>query len=177
MDKVKLVMFYRLRQLYNALNPKIKEEELSWVERILSEKELLLFRKQVLTEQRHALDVAFDIISHRSEIILLVGEQAYDNLLKAALLHDCGKSLVKLRLWQRVFIVVYDFLPLRTKYYITGMKNVFSKTIVIHKQHPAWGRRLGTKIGLNHEILKLIENHHTPGSRLEKIIAQADSRH
>lgn len=170
-------MFYRLKQLYNALNPKLKEEELAWVGQLLTEKELALFRKQVLTEQRHALDVALDIFFQKSEIICNMGNAAYDRLLKAALLHDCGKSLVKLHLWQRVFIVVYDYLPSKIKTYIGGSRNVFSKTIVIHKQHPVWGKHLGAKIGLDQEILKLIQNHHYPGTLLEKIIAEADNRH
>ncbi len=170
-------MFYRLRQLYKAILPKIKEEEITWLQKVLTEKELSLFRKQLLIEQRHAIDVAYEVLFQKSEIIHNIGETAFNNILKAAFLHDCGKSLIRLHLWQRIFIVSYDYLPQRTKTKITSLKNIFSKTIVIYQQHPLWGKHLASKIGTNQDIQALIENHHLPRNQLEQILFEADNKH
>ncbi len=170
-------MFYRLKQLYKAINPRVRSEELSWLPKILSEKELTLFGKQLLAEQRHALDVSEEILAQQSAIEQALGKTAFNNLLKTALLHDCGKSLIRLRLWQRVFIVVYEYFPTKIKDHIICQRNVFSKTMVIYKQHPTWGKHLATKAGLNQEVQVLIQNHHSPRNELEKIIYEADSKH
>lgn len=171
-------MFYRLRQLYKALRPKIKEEELTWLRGVLTEQELSLFDKQLLIEKRHAIDVASEVLCQKSDVVLNLGETAFNNLLKAAFLHDCGKSLISLRLWQRVFIVCYNYLPQRTKKSITSrQRSIFSKTIVIYHQHPCWGKHLAAKTGLNQEVQALIENHHSPNNQIEQILFEADNKH
>lgn len=170
-------MFYRLRQLYKAIIPKIKDEELTWLQEVLTEKELSLFFKQLLIEQRHAIDVACEIFWQKSEIVHNMGETAFNNLLKAAFLHDCGKSLIRLHLWQRVFIVSYGYLPQKIKNNIKSLRNVFSKTIVIYEQHPLWGKHLAAKIGISEDIQALIENHHSPKNQLEQILFEADNKH
>ena len=163
--------------MYNAIIPKVNTDEISWLQQVLTEKEFELFRKQLITEQRHALDVGFDILSQKSELLNKVGNPAYINLLKAALLHDCGKSLINVHLWQRVFIVIHSYFPDKIKEHISNQRNIFSNTIVIYKQHPSWGKHLAAKAGLNQEVQIMIENHHTPKDPLEKILFEADNRH
>lgn len=170
-------VFYRLTQLYYAIIPRVKREEMSWLQEVLSEKELTLFRKQFLIEQRHALNVSQEILAQKSAIEQALGKTAFNDLLKTALLHDCGKSLIRLRLWQRVFIVIYQYLPNTIKDHISRQRNILSKTMVIYEQHPAWGSHLASKAGLSKEIQLLIENHHSPRNEIEKIIFEADSKH
>ncbi|KUO66807.1 MAG: hypothetical protein APF84_02855 [Gracilibacter sp. BRH_c7a] len=171
------MVFYRLKQLFKAIRPNVKAEEVAWLEEVLTENELSLFLKQLVIEQRHALDVAHEILRKRSDIIQNMGETAYIDLIKAAFLHDCGKSLIKIRLWQRVFIVSYNYLPQRIKFNISTQKNLFSKTIIIYQQHPSWGRKLAAKAGLNHQVQELIGNHHSPVNQLEQILFEADNMH
>ncbi len=170
-------MFYRFSQLYNAIFPKIELKEYLCIEKILAAKELILFYKQTLPDQRHALDVAKDIQKERHSLENTYGSKAYQVLLRAALLHDCGKSLLPPRLWQRIFIVVTGYLPITGLNYILSKQNIFVKTILVYKLHPAWGKHLAARAGCNQEILSLIQNHHAPTNSIEKVLAKADSRH
>ncbi|NLI93699.1 MAG: HD domain-containing protein [Peptococcaceae bacterium] len=169
-------MFYRIGQFCNALYPKIKTDEYVWLNSVLTPGELAIFYRQTLTEQRHALDVAMDIEEQKNELVERFGDVSYHCLLHASLLHDCGKSLFRLRLWQRVAIVAVNYLPEKWKNHISK-RGILGKTMVIYQQHPAWGKRLASKAGLDKEIQTLIENHHQPGSPMEKVLFQADNRH
>jgi len=73
---------YRLLQLFTALTARLTPEERALVAAVLSQAELRLFERMPQHDQRHCLDV------YR---LLLRG--GYDDplLLRAALLHDCGK--------------------------------------------------------------------------------------
>lgn len=170
-------MFYRLNQLYHALFAKVYPKEYTWLSEILTPQELILFGQQTLTEQRHALDVAYDIQKDQERIAKTFGGNTYQDLLHAALLHDCGKSLHPLKLWQRIFIVIAGSLPLPWQNKIVSDKNIFGKTLIIHQQHSAWGKHLAAKAGVKEAIQVLIQNHHTPHGTLEELLYQADNRH
>ena len=73
---------YRLTQLFNALTAHLTPEERALVAAVLSPAELRLFERMSRHDQRHCLDVYW---------LLLRG--GYDDplLMRAALLHDCGK--------------------------------------------------------------------------------------
>lgn len=75
-------MSRRLRQFYAALTARVTAEEHVKLDHLLSQPELMLFRRMPVFDQRHCLDV----------YTTLVGNGYYDPaLLRAALLHDCGK--------------------------------------------------------------------------------------
>ncbi len=169
-------MVYRLKQLFNALFPKIKNHEYLWINYILNEKEQQLFRSQTLAEQRHALDVAYDIQNDKTVITAQHGEYIYACLLKAALLHDCGKSIIGLSIGQRIFIVIFCYLPVRIQC-VLKRNATFNQTILIYERHPAWGKRLVAQIGACLDIQNFIKNHHHPITETEKILFSADNRH
>ena len=73
---------YRLAQFFNALTAHLTLRERALVAAMLSSAELRLFERMPQRDQRHCLDV----------YQLLVGSGYADPLLlRAALLHDCGK--------------------------------------------------------------------------------------
>ena len=73
---------YRLLQLFNALTAHLTPEERALVAVVLSQAELTLFERMPEHDQRHCLDVYWRLL-----------RGGYDDplLLRAALLHDCGK--------------------------------------------------------------------------------------
>ena len=73
---------YRLLQLFTALTAHLTPEERALVASVLSPAELRLFERMPQHDQRHCLDV-----------YRLLRRGGYDDplLLRAALLHDCGK--------------------------------------------------------------------------------------
>jgi hypothetical protein len=73
---------YRLAQFFMALSARLTPEERALVARTLSSSELRLFERMPRYDQRHCLEV------YR---LLRRGGYADPLLLRAALLHDCGK--------------------------------------------------------------------------------------
>ncbi len=74
---------YRLAQLGWSVRARVSPEDRAWVDLLLSPAERELFHRMPLFDQAHALEVARD----------LDAEGADPALLRAALLHDCGKTL------------------------------------------------------------------------------------
>lgn len=170
-------MFYRLNQLYNAVFASVSLEEYTWLQSILTPKEMALFTRQTLTEQRHALDVAIDLRRNKTAISEKYGREAYRDLLLASLLHDCGKSLRPLKLWQRVFIVSTGFFPVSWQKKLSLRKGILGNTLMIYRWHPSWGKHLAAKAGTNHQVQELILNHHNPQTPLDEFLYQADNKH
>lgn len=73
---------YRLRQLASALGARLTPEELRLVEATLSPGEFWLFQRMPRFDQRHCLDVYQSLCG---------GGYTDPLLLRAALIHDCGK--------------------------------------------------------------------------------------
>lgn len=157
-------MFYRIKQFYKALFPSISPGEMEWVARTLSAPAFSLFCKQALPEQRHALDVTKSLLSEIKTLVLSPDE--YRNLITASLLHDCGKSLINLRLWQRILIVLTNNWFCHLSY-----------TLNIAHKHAQWGELLAKEAGLNQQICLLIRQHHSPQTKLGKILQENDNKH
>ncbi|SPF50747.1 conserved hypothetical protein [Candidatus Desulfosporosinus infrequens] len=166
-------MFYRLYQFARAFFPQLDFTEIKWAKDTLSTEAYLLFLKQSRSEQRHALDVAQSIMNYKNTL----SSSDFHNLLTAALLHDCGKSNVTIRLWHRVFIVLMQNMPQPIWSRLETSHTVFSLPIKISTQHATWGECLAQKAGLNPEICLLIREHHAPNTELGRILEKADNAH
>ena len=166
-------MFYRVHQFTHAFFPHIDSSEIKWAMDNLSPEAYSLFLKQSRSEQRHALDVAQSILKNKQTL----SSTDFQNLLTAALLHDCGKSIVSMRLWYRVFIVLMQKMPPSIWSRVELSHTVFSFPLKISTQHAAWGGDLAQKAGLNPKICLLIYEHHTPTTKLGRILERADNAH
>lgn len=164
-------MFYRIHQFWQALFPQIQAEEAAWLEANLGQKALSLFYTQTPADQRHALDVAKSITVHKSNLT----KEEYQILFVAALLHDCGKSLTKVRLWHRIFIVLAQRLPTWAWSFLENSSTPLAVPLTMSTRHADWGAELAAKARLDHEICILIQKHHSPNSRLGYILAEADN--
>jgi HD-like signal output (HDOD) protein len=166
-------MFYRVHQFIQAFFPQIDPAEIKWAMDFLSPEAGLLFLKQSRSEQRHALDVTQCILENRPAVSYF----EFQNLLTAALLHDCGKSIVFIRLWQRVFIVLMQKMPQPLWSFLETSQTIFASPLKIAARHAFWGECLARKAGLNPEICLLIREHHAPQTELGCILARADNAH
>ncbi|MDR3540132.1 MAG: HD domain-containing protein [Desulfosporosinus sp.] len=166
-------MFYRVHQFTQAFFPHIDSSEIKWARDNLSTKAYSLFLKQSRSEQRHALDVAQSIMTYKQAL----SSSDFRNLLTAALLHDCGKSTVFIRLWHRVFIVLIQKMPKPIWSRLEASHTVFALPLKISTQHATWGENLARTAGLNSEICLLIREHHTPKTELGRILEKADNAH
>lgn len=168
-------MFYRVKQFYKALFPLINSLEIEWVATTLPASAFSLFRKQTFPEQRHALDVTKSLRTELKSLVLSPDE--YQNLIIASLLHDCGKSLVRVHLWQRILIVLINISPLRLNDYIEAKPGQLALTLKILHYHALWGEALAKKAGLNQQICLLIREHHFPKTKLGKLLQENDNKH
>jgi hypothetical protein len=147
---------YRVRQFQHALWTTIDPQDLEQARSILTPAQLVLFAGMQPSEQAHALSVYRQLVDQ--------GETLPD-LLVAALLHDVGKCLCPLRLWERVLIVLGKAIfPAQARRWgnrptpvaeIRGWKRAF----VVAEQHPAWSVELAAEAGASPRTVALIGHH------------------
>lgn len=166
-------MFYRIVQFYRAFFPNVKSSEIKWVQENIPPETFALFLKQSPSEQRHSIDVAQSIIKCKNQLV----DSDYRTLQTAAIIHDCGKSLVRLRLWHRVFIVLMQKAPGTLWLQIEQSSTIFALPLKVATQHPLWGESLAQQAGIKPEVCLLIRTHHSPNTDLGRILEQADNAH
>ncbi len=153
-------ILYRTRQFWNALQAKPADRDLEGIRQVLTPQQLALFARLPPGEQAHSIHVYCKLIER--------GENRPD-LMTAALLHDAGKSLYPLCLWERVAIVLAKALA-RERVKRWGSLPVGEKAMrswrrpfVIAEQHPAWGADMAAQAGASPLTVSLIRRHHAQG--------------
>ena len=142
---------YRVWQFWQSLQKPPRPDELKKAQNILNPIELELFLKLPFPDKNHSLRVFSSLES---------AEETDPDLLKAALLHDIGKTCHPLKRWERVFAVLVGGL-LPRKAVDWGQKDpegIHRALVVIH-QHPVWGAELAEKAGTNQRVIWLIRHH------------------
>jgi hypothetical protein len=171
------IITYRARQFWNALNAAPALEELELAQTILNPDQLVLFRQMQLSEQAHSLAVMKKLGSQSLQWDGLV-EQHRQDLLVAALLHDAGKSLHPLKLWERILIVIGQWLfPAWIDRWGTGSPNGWRRAFVTARQHPEWGATLAAQAGSSPVTEELIRRHQNlsdtePASILDYLLSE-----
>ncbi len=142
---------YRAWQFWQSLKKTPQQEEWKNAQGILDPAELELFKSLPASDQNHSLRVL--------QTLEQAGETDPD-LLKAALLHDIGKTLHPLRLWERVFAVLLEgLLPHTAAAWGQKEPKGVYRPLVIILQHPAWGAALAERIGSSPRVIWLIRHH------------------
>ncbi|MFU8771076.1 MAG: hypothetical protein ACNA8H_01515 [Anaerolineales bacterium] len=165
-------ILYRAHQFWQALVKKPTKIDLKFVESQLSPSEYLLFRRMHWSEQAHGLRVLRSLLDR--------GEH-HPDLLKAALLHDVGKSCFPLRLWERVVIVVAKaVVPGRVIRWGASpmLENQapadWRRGFIISEQHPGWGARMAAEAGMSPLAIDLIRYHQNGMSDVGKFSHSLD---
>ena len=142
---------YRVRQFWEALNPRLSAEELTQAQDILDPALMALFLGQQRSEQAHSLRLLNQ---------LLEGGETHSDLLVAALLHDVGKSRHPLHLWERVLIVLSKkFVPNLSEDWGQSEPRGWRRPFVIAARHPAWGAEMAAEAGASSLTVELIRRH------------------
>ncbi|MBW4439133.1 MAG: HD domain-containing protein [Pleurocapsa minor GSE-CHR-MK-17-07R] len=147
---------YRLRQGTRALFAQARPLNLALAEQHLSPAELALFRAMTRSEQIHSISVLRSIQSD--------GQALPPALAAAALLHDCGKSLYPMRLWQRSLpVLVRRALPrLYRRLAGANPRALLTRGFAVVAHHPAWGAELLSKAGSSADTVWLVAHHADP---------------
>ncbi len=142
---------YRASQTFRVLLAKPGSEDLALAEEHLPPPLRDLFHQMSPADQAHGVRVLRT---------LLASGDGDPNLLAAALLHDVGKSLVRLRLWERILVVIYSwFAPGRSHRWGEGQLNSWRRPLVIAVYHPAWGAEMIRQAGGSEELATLVLRH------------------
>jgi putative nucleotidyltransferase with HDIG domain len=159
---------YRSRQFWNALFSPRKRIMSESILPHLTPAQLILFRRMQPSEQFHAYQVLKRLESDR---------QTNPDLLKAALLHDVGKILQPLSIFDRVMIVLGKrFIPGTARRWAEGPACGLRMPFVVSKRHAEWGANLASQTGANTRTVELIRRHQDPplphpGSDIERLLA------
>jgi putative nucleotidyltransferase with HDIG domain len=168
---------YRAWQFFQSLKKSPGENDLVEVRLMLNPAEMDLFQRLPVPDQNHSLSVYQTLREN--------GEEDPD-LLKAALLHDLGKTRFPLRRWERVIaVLLLSFFPRLKDSWGNDLPTGFKKPVVVIIQHPAWGAELAQQAGSSDRTVWLIKNHemHHPAEEigledlvLLKKLQEADSK-
>lgn len=86
--------------------------------------------------------------------------ESHPDLLAAALLHDIGKVIHPLHLWERVLIVLArKLIPEKVISWGCGEPKGWERPFVIARRHPEWGAELVSQAGASTMLLNLIRDH------------------
>jgi len=152
---IKMGVSYRARQFFLAIRANPTPDELHQVRAILNPKLMDLFLRLQPSEQVHSI-----------QVMQKVQKQGYTqpDLLTGALLHDAGKCLYPLRVWERVLIVLSRaFFPALANRWGSAMPKGWKRAFAVAQQHPIWGAELAAQAGANSTVVQLIRRHQDAG--------------
>jgi hypothetical protein len=147
-------VLYRVRQFYLALRAATDPRDFEQARSVLTPAQMALFTGMQSNERAHAVGVYHQLGAQ--------GETSSD-LLAAALLHDVGRSLSPLRLWERILIVLARAVfPAQSRRWgnlpAEGLRG-WRRAFIVAELHPAWGAALAAEAGASPRLVALIRLH------------------
>ncbi len=152
MGKLLRAVAYRLRQFWRLLTIRTLPAEM-WAEvtAVLTLPQQQLFRRLNGADQWHSVQVLR---------MLRDAGHTHPDLQVAALLHDVGKTRLKVTLWHRTLIVLAQaFVPGRLAAWGEGDPQGWQRPFVVKAQHPAWSAEMAAAVGCTPLALALIRRH------------------
>jgi putative nucleotidyltransferase with HDIG domain len=144
-------VIYRIKQLWWAVTARPVADAL--VAEWLNSAEIPLFRRYTPNDQQHALRV----VRHLQQI------NATDpSLIKAALIHDIGKTQLALTVWDRCLIVLASLLmPQRAAHWglDESRRDSWRKPFIVKQHHARWGAEMAAAAGCDSLTIELIARH------------------
>ena len=171
-------LLYRMRQCWLTIRAStLSDGDQAIVKDVLTPAQQVLFARMQLSEQHHGLRVLK---------MLQEQDETDHELMAAALLHDVGKSRYRLRLWERVLIVLGKaFFLGQVRRWGRAPLSWWNRPFVVAEQHPDWGASLALEAGCSPLAVDLIRYHQAespPQSasprerRLLHLLQQADGQ-
>jgi hypothetical protein len=161
--------YYRVWQFSQAVRAAVTPDESGLVSSLLSEPEQELFEAMPLVDQRHCLDVFYSLKRRSCD------DKA---VLKAALLHDAGKSYNgrTMRLSERVAVVLLDAVWTRIVVLLASADPNSSRYgFYLHANHERLGAVLLSRAGSEPDVITLVSEHERPVlDRRSLLLHQAD---
>ena len=144
------------KRFFGSLRPggPSRQDE-QWVESVLSEGELRLWRRMSGADRRHAVGVARDV--ERA-----LGDEAITAVLAAALLHDVGKVTARLGTYGRVIATLAGGAAGRDMAAAWTEGKGFTRRVGLYLQHPKLGADMLALAGSDPLTVTWTREHHLP---------------
>lgn len=154
-------IFKRIRQFLRAVGTQVTDADLTIVKHYLTPTEQGLFFNMPPAIQKHCVNTALAILN-------MPIERTGTNrslLIRAALLHDIGKSRGSIKLLDRVCYVLVSKVSRQWAKKLAAPGNGatwarFRNAFYVHLYHPELGADLAKKAGLEENLLYLLRHHH-----------------
>lgn len=160
-------LLYRARQFRAALDARIGPDELAAAQALLTPAEWRLFTMMPRYDQRHCLDVC---------ATLAAAGHADPLLLRAALLHDCGKVDDAGRPLALGWYVLATILKRAPGLYLLAARLL--PPIARYAEHAWRGARMAAAVGSPPEMVETLRRYHDPAPTGRAALLQwADEQH
>ncbi|MFA4967365.1 MAG: HDIG domain-containing metalloprotein [Candidatus Margulisiibacteriota bacterium] len=172
-------LIYRFKQFWFAMTSKMTEEDRLFAHQHLNIKEAALFFSLPLYEQKHGVVVAQKMLAEAAGIKDLDKRK----LVRLGLLHDIGKSALKLSIFDKsVLVVIHKILPplysLMAGLGKSEKSPKFFRKYYVHKHHGAIGAEILSRIAEEKDIIEEVKSHDFPKKFHDvymKLLDRADS--
>jgi hypothetical protein len=153
-----------VNKFFKSFNVRLEPDDLTFIRKHLSLNEQVLFFRMQGVDQKHTVEMTRTLAD---QIALNKDQKKMDTsaLLKASLLHDCGKALYPFRIRDRVIGTLLKkflnsfYLYLSEKGKNSPKKKSLAKMIYIHHLHPKLGAELAETAGVLPLTSKLIASY------------------
>lgn len=148
------MVWRRLSQGFRALLAFAIQPELALAQRYLNKRELAAFQKMSRADQLHSLNVL--------RALLRMDPMAPEGLLKAALLHDVGKSRHHLAVWQKSLAVLMTRVAPGLCHRLSQGEAItlWRAPHIVSRHHARWSGEILREIGADDTVIWLAEHHH-----------------
>ncbi|MCA9948277.1 MAG: HD domain-containing protein [Anaerolineales bacterium] len=145
-------ILYRAKQFFQSITAgSLSSAAQNQIESLLDPQEVELFNCYSHSDRRHAYCVLRT---------LQLSEHKQIDLLKAALLHDIGKTRVHLSVWERSIAVIgMKFFPQKATRWGAGKEDNWQRPFVVKARHAAWGAEMVAAAGSSTRTVNLIRRH------------------
>ena len=140
---------------FRAFFPATLEPDDGFAESRLSAAEYALYADMDVRDRHHACQVAQAVLSEVPA--------ASKVLVRAALLHDVGKSGARYRAWERILVHLYTPRSLPREPRLGGLRGAWQRRL--HHEH--YGAELIRRAGGDAEVANIVARHHRPAGHAE----------
>jgi hypothetical protein len=142
---------HRAWQFFRATLARVRQAEYALVSARLSAAQTALFCRMARCDRRHCLDVFYTLY-----------EAGYrdDALLRAALIHDVGKSAGRLAVWHRVAVVLMQRFTPAWLARLAADGQGWKAPFAVHVRHPQASAQWAAEAGCASDVVALIRGHH-----------------